>query len=79
MIFSETFCELCILCVQVLASFVNESKLWIVTPYMSLGSCLDLLKHYFKDDGLEEKYIQVILYQALLGLDYLHKNGHIHR
>jgi serine/threonine protein kinase len=57
---------------------VNESKLWIVTPYMSVGSCLDLLKHYFKD-GMDEKFIQIVLYQALLGLDYLHKNGHIHR
>lgn len=60
------------------ASFVHKSKLWIVTPYLSGGSCLDIMKTGFRD-GFEEVAIATILVQALQGLDYLHKNGHIHR
>lgn len=62
----------------ILATFVNDSKLWIVTPYLSGGSCLDILRFYYHH-GLEETVISTILYQALQGIDYLHKNGHIHR
>jgi serine/threonine protein kinase len=60
------------------ASFVHESKLWIVTPYLSGGSCLDIMKTGFRD-GLDESSIATILLQALQGLEYLHRNGHIHR
>lgn len=63
---------------RIYASFVNTSKLWIVTPYLSGGSCLDIMKTGFRD-GLEEVVIATILGQALQGLEYLHKNGHIHR
>ena len=59
-------------------SFVVGSKLYIVTPYLALGSCLDIMKCAFAD-GLEEPVIGAILKQALLGLEYLHRNGHIHR
>ncbi|RKP18453.1 kinase-like protein, partial [Rozella allomycis CSF55] len=62
----------------VYASFLNSRKLWIVTPLMQIGSCLDVLKNHYPD-GLEEGIIACILYQALQGLDYLHKNNHIHR
>ena len=62
---------------HVLASFVNESKLWIVTPLLS-GSCLEILKNSFKN-GFEETVIATILLQCLRGIEYLHKNGHIHR
>lgn len=63
---------------KIYASFVHDSKLWIVTPYLSGGSCLDIMKTGFRD-GLEESVIATILQQALLGLKYLHRNGHIHR
>ncbi len=59
-------------------SFVHESKLWIVTPFLAGGSCLDLMKTGFKT-GFEEAAIATILIQALQGLQYLHEHGHIHR
>lgn len=61
-----------------LTSFVHESKLWIVTPFLAGGSCLDMMKSGFKD-GFDEAVIATILVQALQGLEYLHENGHIHR
>ncbi|CAG8434122.1 4733_t:CDS:10 [Ambispora gerdemannii] len=63
---------------RVYGSFVKESKLYIVTPYMAAGSCLDIMKTAYPD-GLEETVIAAILKQALQGLDYLHKHKHIHR
>lgn len=63
---------------RVYGSFVHGSKLYIVTPYMAVGSCLDIMKLSFPD-GLDEISIATILKQALEGLAYLHKNGHIHR
>lgn len=62
----------------VYASFVVENKLWIVTPCCSAGSCLDVLKILYPE-GLEEGFLASVLYQALCGLDYLHKNNLIHR
>ncbi|KAG0182083.1 hypothetical protein DFQ29_005924 [Apophysomyces sp. BC1021] len=62
----------------VYGSFVNGSKLYIVTPYLSAGSCLDIMKTTFPD-GFDEVTIATILKQALEGLVYLHKNNHIHR
>ncbi|KAI9474299.1 MAG: hypothetical protein EXX96DRAFT_621937 [Benjaminiella poitrasii] len=63
---------------RVYGSFVNGSKLYIVTPYLAAGSCLDIMKTSFQD-GFDEISIATILRQALEGLVYLHKNGHIHR
>jgi serine/threonine protein kinase len=63
---------------RVYGSFVNGSKLYIVTPYLAAGSCLDIMKTAFPE-GLDEISIATILRQALEGLIYLHKNGHIHR
>ncbi|CAO3594453.1 unnamed protein product [Absidia cylindrospora] len=62
----------------VYSSFVSGSKLYIVTPYLAGGSCLDIMKTAFPD-GLDELSIATILKQALEGICYLHKNGHIHR
>ncbi|KAF9182705.1 hypothetical protein BGZ51_004491 [Haplosporangium sp. Z 767] len=63
---------------RVYGAFVTDCKLYIVTPYLSAGSCLDIMKTAYPD-GLDEVSIATILKQALQGLDYLHKNGHIHR
>ncbi|KAI8344461.1 kinase-like domain-containing protein [Chlamydoabsidia padenii] len=63
---------------RVYGSFVNGSKLYIVTPYSAGGSCLDIMKTGFPN-GFDEISIATILKQALEGIAYFHKNGHIHR
>ncbi|TFK28741.1 STE/STE20/YSK protein kinase [Coprinopsis marcescibilis] len=56
-------------------SFVVQYKLWIVMEYLAGGSCLDLLKA----GPFSEAHIAVICRELLLGLDYLHTEGTIHR
>ncbi|KAK4565986.1 hypothetical protein LTR86_003835 [Recurvomyces mirabilis] len=56
-------------------SFVRGTKLWIVMEYLGGGSCLDLLK----PGPMAEAYIAIIMRELLLGLDYLHSTGKIHR
>ncbi|XP_006460100.1 hypothetical protein AGABI2DRAFT_219768 [Agaricus bisporus var. bisporus H97] len=56
-------------------SFVVDYKLWIVMEYLAGGSCLDLLKA----GPFSEAHIAVICRELLLGLDYLHTEGTIHR
>ncbi|KAI8969129.1 kinase-like domain-containing protein [Mycotypha africana] len=63
---------------RVYGSFVHGSKLYIVTPFLAGGSCLDIMKTKFPE-GMDESSIATILKQTLEGLIYLHKNGHIHR
>jgi serine/threonine-protein kinase 24/25/MST4 len=60
---------------QYKASFVRGVKLWIVMEYLGGGSCLDLLK----PGPFHEQHIAVVCRELLLGLDYLHKSGKIHR
>ncbi|KAF8812435.1 STE/STE20/YSK protein kinase [Phlegmacium glaucopus] len=56
-------------------SFVVAYKLWIVMEYLAGGSCLDLLK----PGVFSEAHIAVVCRELLLGLDYLHTEGTIHR
>ncbi|KAG9028378.1 hypothetical protein FRB95_006560 [Tulasnella sp. JGI-2019a] len=56
-------------------SFVKGYKLWIVMEYLAGGSCLDLLK----PGPFSESHIAIVLRELLMGLDYLHTEGKIHR
>ncbi|KAF8505850.1 Pkinase-domain-containing protein [Russula emetica] len=56
-------------------SFVVNYKLWIVMEFLAGGSCLDLLKPAV----FSEAHIAVICHELLLGLEYLHGEGTIHR
>ncbi|OBT85909.1 STE/STE20/YSK protein kinase [Pseudogymnoascus sp. 03VT05] len=56
-------------------SFLRGHKLWIVMEYLGGGSCLDLLK----PGPVHEAHIAIICRELLLGLDYLHQEGKIHR
>ncbi|KXS09215.1 kinase-like protein [Gonapodya prolifera JEL478] len=62
----------------VFTSFVAGERLYIVTPYLSPGSVLDILK-FTHPSGFEETVIATIMKQALQGIEYLHRSGLIHR
>ncbi|KAL2354270.1 serine/threonine-protein kinase 24 [Cryomyces antarcticus] len=56
-------------------SYLKGSDLWIIMEFCSGGSCGDLLK-----PGLiPEEYITIIIRELLLGLEYLHNDGKLHR
>lgn len=63
--------------VSVYGSIVQDTKLLIVMEYLSGGSVLDLMKP--NGGKFDEKYIAIILREMLLGLEYLHAIGLIHR
>lgn len=64
--------------VRAFCSFVVERNLWVVMPFMAEGSCLHLMKIAYPD-GFEEAAIGSILKETLKALEYLHRQGHIHR
>ncbi|KIZ00508.1 hypothetical protein MNEG_7452 [Monoraphidium neglectum] len=61
-----------------LASFVSGQDLYMITPFCAGGSVLHIMK-YGHPEGLGEVAIATIVREVLKGLDYVHKNGGIHR
>jgi len=59
-------------------SFVHQEQLWMVMPYVKGGSVLNIMKYAFPK-GLDEPLIATILKEVLRALDYVHRQGHIHR
>ncbi|CAI6100283.1 unnamed protein product [Clonostachys chloroleuca] len=60
---------------QYKCSFLRGHKLWIVMEYLGGGSCLDLLK----PANFSETHIAIVCRELLLGIQYLHQEGKIHR
>ncbi|KAM3414585.1 Serine/threonine-protein kinase svkA [Cercospora zeina] len=56
-------------------SYLKGSDLWIIMEFCSGGSCGDMLR----PGVLPEDYICIIIRELLLGLEYLHNDGKLHR
>ncbi|KAJ4293639.1 hypothetical protein N0V90_008923 [Kalmusia sp. IMI 367209] len=56
-------------------SFVRGVKLWIVMEFLGGGSALDLMS----PGPFSEAHIAIVCRELLLGLEYLHNTGKIHR
>ncbi len=59
-------------------SFVSGQDLWMVMPFISGGSVLHIMKWGYPE-GLDEVTIATIMRDVLKALEYVHKQGGIHR
>ncbi|XP_031481828.1 serine/threonine-protein kinase BLUS1 [Nymphaea colorata] len=59
-------------------SFIVGPSLWIVMPFMACGSLHSIMTSSFPG-GLDEQVIAIVLRDTLKALDYLHRQGHVHR
>ncbi|XP_058200565.1 serine/threonine-protein kinase BLUS1 [Rhododendron vialii] len=59
-------------------SFMAESRLWVVMPFMSGGSLQSIMGSLYPN-GLSEQCIAAVLKEVLHALCYLHGQGHLHR
>lgn len=67
-------------CKQIVAyggAYVKDGQLWISMEYCGAGSLSDLMA--ICDTTLGEREIAAVMYQSLMGLEYLHKTKKIHR
>lgn len=66
-------------------AFVHDTNLWLVTQLMRKGSslhCLQSARRILRAQRWKqhfEEHILYILHETLLGLQYIHSNGQIHR
>jgi serine/threonine-protein kinase OSR1/STK39 len=65
--------------VRNLCSFVAGHELWLVMPLLEVGSCASVMGKHHKHGMKNEDLIGSIMYEVLLGLEYLHKDNRIHR
>ncbi|GAX82215.1 hypothetical protein CEUSTIGMA_g9643.t1 [Chlamydomonas eustigma] len=59
-------------------SFVSGQDLWMVMPFISGGSVLHIIKYAYPE-GLDEIVIATIMREVLKAIDYVHRQGGIHR
>ena len=63
-------------------SFVHSDQLWLVTELMDKGSCVRVMHEANAlglGEGMSEAAAAYVLQEVIKGLNYLHKQGQIHR
>jgi len=58
-------------------SFIEGHELWIVMEYLGGGSLADMLKA--TNEGINEKYVPLLLKEIFTALSYMHDEKKIHR